>query len=183
MLHKNKPTSDQLILGTMESPNLSWFFTHQTRGVSMAMLGNTQSVHLFDQQNGLIGNHTLQVPWSMYTCIHFYHHFKQKQNSPISEDYNHCKLVMLPCICFTSVISSHEETPLGMVWYLEITGSSGIHFQICPEVLAGTAIELVASSSTSSASTQRCSSPRERHAMFQRASEFQRMELLTGMLP
>ena len=52
-----------------------------------------------------------------------------------------------------------------------------------PEVLAGTAIELVASSSTSSASTQRCSSPRERHAMFQRASEFQRMKLLIGMLP
>ena len=35
----------------------------------MAMLGNTQSVHLFDQQNGLIGNHTCKFHEA---CIYLY---------------------------------------------------------------------------------------------------------------
>ena len=61
----------------------------------------------------------------VYTCIHFYHHFKQKQNSPISEDYNHCKLVMLPCICFTSVISSLKKPHLAWSDTLKSQGHRG----------------------------------------------------------
>lgn len=80
----------------------------------MAILGNTQSVHLFDEQNGLIGTHTCKFH-EVFTCIHFYHHFKQKQNFPIGEDYNHCKLVLC-CHVFFSwnrelVNSSHASSP------------------------------------------------------------------------